>query len=73
METRNQLSFSSQELPYDCGTGTKPLWQTQSWQLPAPVQEAQGALLGFLSPLLAGSYLEASWKALEYLQDCSKL
>lgn len=35
--------------------------------------EAQWALLDFLSSLLAGCYLEDSWKTLDYLQDSSKL
>lgn len=49
---------------------TKPAFLLE---LPASVQEAQGALLDFLSSLLAGYYLEDSWKTLEYLQGCSKL
>lgn len=37
-----------------------------------PAQGVQGALLSFSSSLLAGSYLETSWKSIEYLQYSSK-
>lgn len=76
IETINKLNFPSQKLPCVCRTGAESLWQTKLallLQLPASVQEAQGALLDLLPSLLAGCYLEDSWKTSEYLQDCSKL